>query len=399
VARLSGAALRVHGLGPMGYMLDLLADLSIAGALLGCACTLIMSVIVLRFRPLRRTSPTSYPPVTILKPLDGTEPDLYTRLASFCSQDYPGPIEIICGVQTSSDPAIDVVQRLQARFPEMPIALHIDARQHGYNRKISNLINILALARHDTLVMCDSDVEVGPDYLAEVVATLDQPNVGAVTFLYHGIAAEGIANRLAALAINTHFLPQVMAALLLRLAQPCLGPTIAIRRRTLDEIGGLRAFADVLAEDHAIGKAVRDAGLEVAFASGSIGHVCCASGMLAALARELRVARTIKVIDPIGYDGTVLAHPFALGLLAALLGASSAGAVMAGALVCRMVLCLAVQRAFRLPPQPYWLIPFYDLAAFAIYLVSFAGSRVTWRRYKYRVASDGTLVEQPTRAG
>jgi ceramide glucosyltransferase len=116
------------------------------------------------------------------------------------------------------------------------------------------------------------------------------------------------------------------------------------------------------------------------------------------LARELRVVRTIKIIDPLGYAGTVTLHPFALGLLAALLGASGAGAVMAGALASRMILCLAVQRAFRLPPQPYWLIPLYDLVAFAIYLVSFAGTRVTWRRYKYRVASDGTLLEQPTRA-
>jgi ceramide glucosyltransferase len=382
----------------MAYTLSLLAYLSIAGALVGCVCTLLMSVVVLRFRPLRRAGPTSHPPVTVLKPLDGSEPDLFTRLASFCTQDYPGPIEIICGVQASSDPAIEVVQRLQARFPHVPITIHIDARQHGYNRKVSNLINILPLARFETLVMCDSDVEVGPGYLAEVVATLEQPNVGAVSFLYHGIAAKAVASRLAALAINTHFLPQVVLALRLHLAQPCLGPTIAIRRQTLDEIGGLRAFADVLAEDYAIGKAVRDTGLKVAFASDSIGHVCSVSGIWAMLARELRVVRTIKIIDPLGYAGTVTLHPFALGLLAVLLGASGGGAVMAGALASRVILCLAVQHAFRLPPQPYWLIPLYDLVAFAIYLVSFAGTRVTWRRYKYRVASDGTLLEQPTRA-
>jgi ceramide glucosyltransferase len=258
---------------------------------------------------------------------------------------------------------------------------------------------MVPLARFETLVMCDSDVEVGPGYLAEVVATLEQPNVGAATFLYHGIAAEGVPSRLAALAINTHFLPQVVLALSLHLAQPCLGPTIAMRRQTLNEIGGLRAFADVLAEDYAIGKAVRDAGLKVAFASGSIGHVRFASGIWAMVSRELRVARTIKVIDPIGYAGTAILHPFAFALLGALLGASGAGTIMASALACRMLLCLAAQRAFRLAPQPYWLIPLYDLAAFAIYLASFAGSRVTWRRYKYRVASDGTLVEPPTRAG
>src|SRR5262249_35354575 len=153
--------------------------------------------------------------------------------------------------------AIEVVRGLQARFPDVPIRLHIDARQHGFNRKVSNLINILPLARFETLVMCDSDVEVAPGYLAEIVATLEQPNVGAATFLYHGVAADSIPARLAALAINTQFLPQVITALRLHLAQPCLGPTIAIRRRVLEEIGGLHAFTDVLAEDHAIGQAVR----------------------------------------------------------------------------------------------------------------------------------------------
>src|SRR5262249_25070382 len=150
-------------------------------------------------------------------------------------------------------------------------------------------------------------------------------------------------------AINTQFLPQVITALRLHLAQPCLGPTIAIRRRVLEEIGGLHAFTDVLAEDHAIGQAVRDAGYQVAFASGSIGHVCFDGETGAMLARQLRVARTIKVVDPVGYAGTALAHPCALALVAALLGASNGGLLMAFALACRMLLCLAVQRAFRLP--------------------------------------------------
>ena len=381
----------------MAYALNILADISVSGALVGCIYTLLASVLVLRLRPVR-TDPTSYPPISILKPLDGSEPDLLARLASLCTQDYPGPIELICGLAATSDPAIDVVRRLQARFPDVPIRIHVDARQHGYNRKVSNLINIAPLARFETLVMCDSDVEVGPRYLADIVATLEQPNVGAATFIYHGVAAKSLPSRLAALAINAQFLPGVVTGLRLRLAEPCLGPTIAMRRSVLDEIGGLRAFADVLAEDHAIGKAVRQAGFEVAFAPGSIGHACFDSGSWPTLARQLRVARTIKFIDPIGYAGSVIVHPLALALLGMLLGASGAGVLMAGALVCRMVLCLAVQRVFRLPPQPFWLIPLHDLAAFAIYLMSFAGHGVIWRRYRYRVARDGTLLDQPSRA-
>src|SRR5690242_8240227 len=247
----------------MGYALRLLlADLSIAAAAFGCIYTLVVSVVVWRLRPERRAAPSAFPPVSILKPLDGGEPDLLARLEALCTQDYPGPIEIICGVQANSDPAIEAVKRLQARFPGVAITLHVDARQHGYNRKVSNLINILPLARHETLVMCDSDVAVGPGYLADIVATLERPNVGAATFLYHGVASDGVPSRLAALAINSQFLPGVVAALRFRLAQPCLGTTIAMRRPILDAIGGLHAFADVLAEDHAIGKAVREAGHE-----------------------------------------------------------------------------------------------------------------------------------------
>lgn len=383
----------------MAYLLPILADVSIAGAVVGCVYTLFATVLVLRWRPVRHGKPASCPPITILKPLDGSEPDLFARLASLCTQDYPGPIEIICGVQASGDPATEAVRQLQARFPDVPITLHIDSRQHGYNRKVSNLINMAPLARYETLVMCDSDVEVGPGYLAEIVATLEQPKVGAATFLYHGVAADSVASRLAGLAINTQFLPQVVTALRLGLAQPCLGPTIAIRRRVLDEIGGLHAFADVLAEDHAIGRAVREAGFKVAFGASSIGHACFDSGAWAILLRQLRVARTIKFVEPIGYVGTVFAHPLALALVGALLGAGGGGVAVVGALACRLVLCLAVQRVFRLSPQPFWLLPLHDLAAFAIYLAGLAGSRVTWRRYTYRVASDGTLLDQPSRAG
>lgn len=383
----------------MADALKFLADVSIAGAMVGCAYMLFVSVIVWQSRPFASSGATTYPPVSVLKPLHGAEPELFDRLAALCTQDYPGRLELVCGVQAASDPAIEVVRRLQERFSDVSITVHVDPRQHGSNRKVSNLINMLPLARHDTLVMCDSDMEVGPGYLAAIVATLEQSGVGAVTCLTHGVAGESVPSRIAALAINTQFLPQVVAALRLHLAQPCLGATIAIRRQVLAQIGGLRAFADVLAEDYAIGKAVREAGLEVALIPGSLGHACLDRGTAPMLSRELRIARTIKVIDPIGYAGTAIAHPFALASFGALLGGSGAGAALIGALVCRMVLCLAVQRTFRLPPQPYWLIPLHDLAAFAIYVVSFAGSTVTWQGYKYRIAHDGTMVEQASRAG
>jgi ceramide glucosyltransferase len=234
---------------------------------------------------------------------------------------------------------------------------------------------------------------VGPDYVAAAVALLEEPSVGAATFLYHGIANRTVASRLAAVAINTQFLPQVVVALWFGVAQPCFGATIAIRSEVLRRIGGLRPFTDVLADDFAIGKAVREAGFDVAVSPASIGHACLEAGAIATLSRQLRVARTIRLIEPIGYIGTVATHPVALAMLAALLGASEAGHLIVCALACRFILCACVQHAFGLPRQPFWLIPLHDLVAFAIYLAAFAGTTVTWRGYRYRVAQDGTMVD------
>lgn len=384
----------------MHHTVRFLAELCVAGGLVACAYSLAAGFMVLRLRAYGAAAPRSrsHGAITVLKPLHGAEPELYARLAALCTQDYVGSLQLVCGVQAASDPAIDVVRRLQAEFAEMPIALHVDAREHGSNRKMSNLINMLPFARHDTLIFCDSDVIVESDYVAKIAALLDEPSVGAATCLYHGVSDGTVTSKLATLAINTQFLPQVVMAVRFGVAQPCFGSTIAIRREVLRQIGGLRPFADVLADDFAIGKAVRDAGFDVPVSPMSIGHACLDPGTAAMLSRQLRVARTIRVIEPIGYAGTVITHPFALAVLAGLLGASGTGSLLVCALVCRAVLCACVQYAFRLPPQPYWLIPLYDLIAFTIYVASFAGSTVTWRGYRYRVAHDGTMVEDATRS-
>jgi ceramide glucosyltransferase len=384
----------------MSHALRWVAELCMAGAVIGCAYTIAAGIMLLARGAVRDAMPPplSFPPVTVLKPLCGAEPGLLERLAAFCAQDYAGPVQVVFGVQVASDPAIEVVRELQARFPRFPIALQVDGREHGGNRKVSNLINMLPLARHDTLIISDCDMIVGPHYLSEVAATLAQPGVGAASCLYYGVAADSISSRLAALAINTHFLPLVVTALRLRLAQPCFGATIAIRGGLLDEIGGLGAFGDVLPDDHAIGYSVRSTGREVAFAPTAIGHACPDCGLGTTWSRQLRVARTIRLIDPIGYAGTIIANPFALALVAALMGSPGAAAVMSCALVCRIILCAGAQRAFRMPPQPYWLIPVHDVIAFAIYAVSFAGTTVMWRGYRYSVAEDGTMTKDAARS-
>jgi ceramide glucosyltransferase len=300
-------------------------------------------------------------------------------------------VDVICGVQQENDPAIPVVRRLQATGrPE--IELNIDGCEHGSNRKISNLINMLPAASQDVVVISDSDIGVDPHYVASLIAELQEPGVGAVTCAYHGIPAGGIWAQLSAMSINLQFLPNVIAAVSLNAAHPCLGATIALNREALAQIGGFRRFADELADDYAIGSAVRALGRKVVVSRFTVGHVCFERDFRALWGRQLRAARIIQAIDPVGYAGTIFMHPLALSVVAAILGVSGSFLLISAALICRLALCWAIERAIALPRHRYALIPVQDAIAFAIFLTSFFGREVEWRGKTYTVA-DGFLSQ------
>jgi ceramide glucosyltransferase len=333
--------------------------------------------------------------VTLLKPLHGEGPRIFECLASLCRQRYRAPVQIVCGVKDATDSAVAIVERLQAVFPDSRIELRVDPRVHGGNGKISNLANMAGLAEHDVLILADSDIEVDADYVARVVGELQRPGIGAVTCLYHGLPAGGTWARLAALTINAHFLPDVIVGLTCRIAQPCFGATIALRRDMLARIGGLEQFADALADDYSIGEAVRATGAEIAISAVSVSHLCKDQTARQLWAHELRWARTLRAIDPVGYFGSIITHPFPLALLAALLGFGNVALSLAAvALLLRAVLLKCIERRFGLPPQPYRLVPLRDLFSFAIFIWSFFGTSVSWNGETYRVTSQGTLVRR-----
>lgn len=370
-----------------------LAAACLSVATLGLAYLALAIVMVARLAVRRRGGDAGRPPVTILKPLHGAEPGLEAHLATFCAQDYPAPVQIVFGVQGAQDPAIAVVRRLQAAHPGRAIDLVIDARLHGTNRKVSNLINMEGRIRHEVVVLADSDMIVAPDYLSRVVSELGRPGVGVVTLLYHGVPESGLWSRLAASWIDTHFLPGVAVGLGLGLAQPCFGSTIALRRDTLRAIGGFARVADDLADDHALGAAVRALGLKVAVPTFTVGHAC-SEGRVGDLVRhELRWQRTIRQIEPTGHLGSALAHPFAFACLAFL--AEPGPAALAFALAAfglRAGLLLAVRRAFGVDPKSYRLLPFRDILSFGIFVASFFGRAVSWRGHRYDVAPSGALI-------
>jgi ceramide glucosyltransferase len=362
-------------------------------AIVGCLFTLAAAACVLSFPKEDTASPAPQPPVTVLKPLHDAEPGLPSRLAAFHRQDYRAPIQVLCGTPHHDSSAAAMVRTVKAGLPDDCIELVVDSRSHGVNRKVSNLINMIPKARHDALVLSDSDIVVGPGYLRTLTALLGSPRVGAVTCLYYGIGGEELWTHLSAMAINLQFLPQAIAAVSLRLAKPCCGATIAIRRSTLDRIGGFGALADVLADDHAIGLAVRAAGYEVVTAPLLVGHHCFEESLRQLVRHQVRVARTIKSIYPLAYAGTIVMHPWPLSLLAMLSGSSAAFMVAIAVLLSRILLCGCVEWRFSLPRQNYWLVPLHDLIAFGIYVTSFFGATIHWRGADYRVASDGKLVE------
>jgi len=375
--------------------------LSVTASLVGVAgCIYLVAAAILVARSAREPAhprAASSPAVTVLKPLHGHEPGLAENLDSFCGQDYPGPIQVVFGVQDPNDGAIAVVQRLQKAHAASELDLVIEPKTHGLNRKVSNLVNMAPSIRHDVVVLADSDMRVGPDYLSRVIAALEEPDVGAVTCLYYGIPVTGPWASLAALAINAHFLPSVVVGLAVGLARPCFGSTLALRRRTLGEIGGFIAFVDCLADDYAMGKALRARGCTIAIPPFAIAHMCTQTSAHEFWRHELRWARTIKSIDPVGYAGSIVAHPLPWALIAALLGAGTSVflpslAVAMAAIACRMALLRQVQQAYALPPQAYWLVPARDLLSFILFVVSFLGRDVSWKGHRYRMIGGGSWV-------
>jgi ceramide glucosyltransferase len=363
-------------------------------AIIGCVFTLVACACVLSFSVEYGEEPIVPPPVTILKPLHDAEPGLPARLTAFCRQDYGAPVQVLCGTQDRTSAAAATVRAMEADVAESGLELVVEPRSHGANRKVSNLINIVPRARYDTLVLSDSDIVVGPRYLRVLTALLARPDVGAVTCLYHGIGGVGLWTRLSALAINAQFLPHAVTGVSLGLAKPCCGATIALRRSTLDRIGGFGAIADVLADDHAIGVAIRAAGQDVVTAPVLVGHRCFEGSLRELLQQQVRVARTIKSIDPIAYAGTIITHPWPLALFALLSGSPAAALVTFVALLSRLTLCRCVEWRFDLPRQNYWLIPLQDIVAFGVYVMSFFGATVHWRGSDYRVTATGTLLEE-----
>jgi ceramide glucosyltransferase len=320
-------------------------------------------------------------PVSVLKPLCGEEPGLYQNLRSFCLQTHP-QFQLLFGVREADDAAIAVVRRLREEFPALDLHLVIDPRVHGVNLKVSNLQNMLPHARHDWLVLADSDIGVSSDYLSRVTAPLADPAIGVITCLYRGVARGGLWSQLGRLFIDDWFAPSVQVSHALGSTRFAFGSTIALRRDALQAAGGFEALNNTLADDFWLGELTRQQGLRTVL-SEVVVTTDVTEGSLASLwAHELRWMRTIRAAEPAGFAFTFITFTFpilAAGLALARTEMSLALAVIGAA--ARLVLHY-LQRQWRLEAAPRYetmLVPLRDGMLLAVWAAAQLGSRVRWR--------------------
>jgi ceramide glucosyltransferase len=335
------------------------------------------------------------PPTTILKPLCGAEPGLYEGLRSLCEQSTAG-MQIICGVRDADDPALHAVRRLQREFPRLDLQIAANPTQHGASAKVSNLINMLPFARHDYLIIADSDVRVTPDYLERVTAPLLKEGVGIVTCLYRGCPRPGLWSLLGSLFINEWFMPSARVAALLGSRSFAFGATIALRRETLARIGGFTAIVDQLPDDYRLGELTRRAGLRTVLSEAEVETGVDEATLGDLVRHELRWLRTIRTVRPLGYALSGVTFGLPAGILGAVLaGGSRATLVMlAITALARLMIDSAPRKSYSFLAQ-LCLVTLNDLLAFSLWCWSFATRRVQWRHARYRVARDGTAHPIP----
>ncbi|MDE2404932.1 MAG: bacteriohopanetetrol glucosamine biosynthesis glycosyltransferase HpnI [Sphingomonadales bacterium] len=329
--------------------------------------------------------------VTLLKPLHGAEPKLAENLATFLVQDHAGPVQMLCGVNAPDDAALAVARGLQPARAQDEVTLWPGPRAAGANGKIGNLVAMMGAARHPLLVLSDSDMAVAPDYLPKVLGALQQPGIGVVSCLYLGRGDAGRWSEIGAAAISYAMMPNMTLALRYGLSQPCMGSTIALRRETLDAIGGFERFVDVLADDYAIGMAVSALGLRVAVPPMLVTHACEEPSLAALWRHHLRWAATLRSIVGLQHGGTVITHALPLAVLAALFAPLPGLLLVAAALAARLMVKRRVDRQAGHASGSVLDLVLSDFLGFFVFLASLTARTIDWRGHRLTMHGDGRI--------
>ena len=354
--------------------------------------------------PLHHRVPDSSftPAVTLLKPLKGCDATTAESLQSWFRQDYAGSIQILFGVADASDPATLAVRELIAGFPDRDAQLVACPESQGANGKVSTLIQLERLAKHELILVSDADVRVPRDFLANIVALMRDDQTALVSCFYRLANPGNLAMQCEAIAINADFWSQVLQAVTLKPLDFALGAAMLTRRRLLTGIGSFTALANCLADDYQLGHRLAQKGHRLALCPVVVECWEAPMNWHEVWRHQLRWARTIRACQPLPYFFSILANATLWPLVSMttsliLANAPYLALIAFGCLLIRVMLARDLQR--RLTPErdlasPSWLVPVKDLLQAAIWLGAFLGNTVDWRGQKMRLRRDGTLVEQ-----
>lgn len=382
-------------------------------ALIGSASSTVFLFLVLaaawRYRGLARAArssivavpESSLPPITMLKPVHGMEPHLKENLESFFRQDYPD-FEIIFGARAADNAALRVVDETRQRNPHVKCRVVLSGPPSWPNAKVFSLAKMIADSSNDYFVITDSDVQVAPDFLRNVVPPLLDREIGLVTCLYRGIPSAGFWSSLEALGMSVEMSSGVMVADMMEGMRFALGPAMATRREALEKIGGMPALADYYSDDFVLGNLIWAARYQVALSHHVVGHVLVPQSFLRTFGHQIRWHKSTRFSRPKGHLGTGLTFAMPFGILglvsAATLGHLGLGlGLLAAAIVNRMVQSVAVGWAVIGDPRSLhycWLYPLRDLFGFITWVGSYTSRNFFWRGEIYRFGTGGKIVPQ-----
>jgi len=371
----------------------------VGGSVYSLACLVTLAVF-LRRRRRRRAAPAARPAVTILKPVCGLEKGLEENLRSTCRQDW-GDLQVVFSVQDADDPALPIARAVQREMGEEKVAVAVGGGRREPNGKIRNLLGALPLARHEVLVISDSDVRLRSDYLEAIVPPLDGDAVGCVCTFYRAVAAERWWERLELLTVNADLVPHFVFASVTGAARFVLGASTALRRPTLEAIGGLEALGDYLVEDFEMGRRLLAAGRRIALVPYFVDTVVDLAGPRQWWGHQVYWDQNNRAAKPWGLLGTVVlkAVPFALLFAAARLFDPLGLAVLGGTLALRLAASAAFLAGIGdgVGLRSLWLLPVRDAAALVSWVLAFTRPIVVWRGAEFVLGRDGRMVPREPR--
>jgi len=344
------------------------------------------------------SSNSTLPPITILKPIRGTDPQQYASFETFCNQEH-SEYQIVFGALDPADPGLDSARKLQAAYPNADIEIVTGGAPYGLNRKVCNLTYMLPQAKHELLVLCDSDMRVSPDYLKQVAEPFGDTEVGLVTCPYRGFNAKGTASSLEALGIGTDFIPSVFVAYYLWGVRPAFGSTIALTKSTLGEIGGFEKIVDELADDYKLAELVDATGKQVVLSGCVVDDVLGHESFSEMWSRRLRWAKTARSMRPGPYTGAFITFTTPLAILVVIASGFCAmgWTLSACALLLRIICATLISKRFTSDanlPRLLPLVPLSDILSFTIWIASFFGSAIMWRGEQFRLLRGGKLQKR-----